>query len=370
MLGNAWQRERMLETLEQRIAARTRELATFFDLATLASRTQSLEDILEPAITRIVSACRCDIIFIHQYSDDGKAMRLVAQYNLPGIMRQTLQEIPLHEDYAHLAKALHDPLVTTNLAQESVLPPALRLSGYLTYLGVQIRTRDQPHGSLSCYRRTDEGFALDEISLLVAMAEQLGVMVENHRLRQLTEEMAVLEERQRLARELHDSITQSLYSQTLFARTGRYAYEDGEDLKLKDSLQQLEVNALFALKEMRLLLFQLQPGDLESAGLAAAINQRLDMVERRLGIEATLQIDEGGVLPERVKETLYRVVMEALNNSLKHASANQVRVGLQVEGVDLVLEIVDDGSGFDVTGEQRGMGLNITGANHLFFCDP
>jgi signal transduction histidine kinase len=191
------------------------------------------------------------------------------------------------------------------------------------------------------------------------MAEQLGVMVENYRLRQLTEEMAVLEERQRLARELHDSITQSLYSQTLFARSGRYAFEDGEDLKLKDSLQQLEVNALFALKEMRLLLFQLQPGDLEDVGLAAAINQRLDMVERRLGIDATLQIDKKMTLPERVEETLYRITMEALNNSLKHASANQVSVGLQAEGVDLVLEIVDDGSGFNATEEQGGMGLKI-----------
>jgi PAS domain S-box-containing protein len=121
MLGSLWQRERVLETLEERIAARTRELSAFFDLATLASRTQSLEEILEPAITRIISACRCDIICIHQYSENGKVINLVAQYNLTGNERQSLQEVHLQDNYAHHTKALLDPLVSTNLAQENTL---------------------------------------------------------------------------------------------------------------------------------------------------------------------------------------------------------------------------------------------------------
>lgn len=356
MLGSLWQRERVIESLEERIADRTRELSTFFDLATLASGTHSLEELLQPAITRIVSSCHCDTLCIHLYSADGKKMELVAHYNLTKKEGELLQFVPLPEDYTHSAKEIREPLVTLNLGETTRLLPALRLPGYRTYLGAQIRTGDKVHGSLSCYRRSEEGFALDEISLLGALAEQLGVMIENHRLRQLTEEMVVVEERQRLARELHDSITQSLYSQTLFARTGRYAYEDGEELKLKESLSSLEENALVALKEMRLLLFQLQPQALENVGLAAAINKRMDMVERRLGIKATCQIDENIILPEDVEEIFYRIALEALNNSLKHAGADEVNVRLGIEQMSLVLEIFDNG-GFDMGDTRGGMGM-------------
>jgi len=358
MLGSLWQRERVLETLEERVAARTQELSTFFDLTMLVSGSSSLDEILTTAVSRIISACRCDLLCVHLYSENGKKMELAAHYNLPEKRHESLRVVLLPEDHTYLAAELGEALVTTNLEQMTDLPPALRLPGFQTFLSAQIRTRDQVHGGLSCYRRSDEGFALDEISLLVALAEQLGIVVENHRLRLLTEEMAVLKERQRLARELHDSITQSLYSQSLIARTSRYAYEDGEDLKLLDSLNQLEEGALFTLKEMRLLLFQLQTQALEDIGLVMAIDERMDMVERRLGIKAKCHIDESVFLSQGIKEAFYRITLEALNNSLKHASAAEVRVGLEADESNLVLEIMDDGKGFDKAGVRGGMGIN------------
>jgi signal transduction histidine kinase len=142
------------------------------------------------------------------------------------------------------------------------------------YLGAQIRARGQPLGLLSCYRDSNHAFTLEDISLLTALAEQLGVVIENYRLRQQLEEMVLVKERQRLARELHDSITQSLYSQTLFARAGRYAYEDGDTGKLNSSMEQIEASSLSALKEMRMLLFHLQPPSLGEGGLETAINDR------------------------------------------------------------------------------------------------
>ena len=101
-------------------------------------------------------------------------------------------------------------------------------------------------------------FYLEEISLFVALAEQLGVSLENQRLRQEAERDAITMERQRLARDLHDSITQSIYSLTLFTRSSQDALQDDDEQKLVNNLNLIEASSVSALKEMRLLLYQMQ----------------------------------------------------------------------------------------------------------------
>ncbi len=215
---------------------------------------------------------------------------------------------------------------------------------------------------LSCYRQDVHTFSLEEVSLLVAVAEQLGISLENQRLRQAAEQAAVTTERRRLARDLHDSITQSLYGLTLFTRSSQDALREGDQEKLVASLEQIEENALIALREMRLLLFQMQPQGLEG-GFSKGINAGLDLVERRLGIQATCQIDDTILLSPEVQGTLFRVALEALNNSLKHSQASLVHISLeQVKGT-LVLGVSDDGRGFAYAGPSEppsfaGMGLN------------
>lgn len=193
--------------------------------------------------------------------------------------------------------------------------------------------------------------------LLVALAEQLGIIVENYRLRQMAEEGAIIEERQRLARELHDAVTQSLFGVTLFARSSVDALEAGDFEKAAATMQEVEQNALGALKEMRLLLHQLQPLALEQGGLRQAIDSRLNQVERRLGIRATLAIKNGLTLPPRVEESVYRIITEALNNSLKYADAAEVVVSLREDQGFIRLEVSDNGRGFDLTMPRLGMGI-------------
>lgn len=358
LLCSLLHREEIVLSLEHRLIARTREVAAFFDLAVIASEPQDLVELLESAASRIMTVSQSDSLCIHLFAGDYSSMQLTVQQNLPDGEHQKLQEFPLHGQFKLWAQVPNDPLITFDLENANGVPTILRLDGYRSYLGAQIRVGGQPRGLLSCYRHLGEGFSLNEISLLVALAEQLGIMLENHRLRRLAQETAVLEERQRLARELHDSITQSLYSQTLFARAGRYALEDGKTEKLEDSLQQLETHGLHTLKEMRLLLFQLQPTSLENLGLAGAINERLDMVERRLGIQVVTDIGKNVVLSREIEEVFYRITLEALNNSLKHAGADEININLLVNQAENVLEIVDNGRGFETDDVQGGMGLN------------
>ena len=169
--------------------------------------------------------------------------------------------------------------------------------------------------------------------------------------------MAVLEERQRLARDLHDSVTQSLYSLSLFSRAGREAAEDGDADRLNRSLTELERNTLHALREMRLLLYELRPADLEQEGLIRAIELRLNAVERRANLQLDVRLDElAGLSPSQEVE-LYHIVVEALNNVVKHAAATRVALHLTQADGYVRLRIVDDGQGFDPAQTRGGMGL-------------
>jgi signal transduction histidine kinase len=173
------------------------------------------------------------------------------------------------------------------------------------------------------------------------------------------EELAVLQERNRLARELHDSVTQSLYSLTLFSHAARRMAEDVGNDRLERQIKQIGSTAVKALKEMRLLVYELRPPELEKEGLIRALRQRLEAVEGRSGVEARLVVDELVRLPPSVEKDFYRITNEALNNALKHAAAASVTVYLRQLDDRVELEVVDDGIGFEpeAVRDHGGMGL-------------
>jgi PAS domain S-box-containing protein len=170
---------------------------------------------------------------------------------------------------------------------------------------------------------------------------------------------AALEERQRLARELHDSVTQSLYSLTLLAEASRRIAQNGDVNRVVDNIARLGDTAQQALKEMRLLVYELRPLALEQAGLAEALQHRLDAVEKRAGVDAQLRVKLNAELPPNIENGLYRIAQEALNNSLKHAEATTISVSLKTQEEHVELEIIDNGKGFDVDAIQDHGGLGM-----------
>ena len=170
---------------------------------------------------------------------------------------------------------------------------------------------------------------------------------------------AALEERQRLARELHDSVTQSLYSLTLLAEASRRTAQSGDVNKVVDNIARLGETAQQALKEMRLLVYELRPLALEQAGLADALQHRLDAVEKRAGVNAQLRVSLDADLVPPVENGLYRIAQEALNNSLKHAEATTISVSLKTQDGRVELEIADNGNGFEPAAihDRGGLGM-------------
>lgn len=170
---------------------------------------------------------------------------------------------------------------------------------------------------------------------------------------------SAIEERQRLARDLHDSVTQTLYSLTLIAEAARRLAQNGQLDQVIAQTQRLGELSQQSLKEMRLLLFELRLPILEREGLAKALQHRLDAVEKRAGVDANLFVENVDRLPVLVEEGLFYMAHEALNNSLKHAAATKTTVSLRSMDEIIVLEVVDNGKGFDIQSinEMGGMGL-------------
>ena len=184
--------------------------------------------------------------------------------------------------------------------------------------------------------------------LTLAVASQAAIAIENARLYEQAREVAAYAERQRLARELHDSVSQALYGIALGARTARTLL-DRDPSRVADPLDYVLAQAAAGLAEMRALIFELRPEALEAEGLVAALEKQVESVRARHGLEVEATLPAEPNVPFAVKETLYRITQEALHNTVKHARARRVNLCLEVTPDGLVLRVTDDGRGFDPT---------------------
>jgi signal transduction histidine kinase len=232
-------------------------------------------------------------------------------------------------------------------------------------LAVPIRAKGRVVGVLDVQSNRPGAFDESDLAVLQALAHQAAVVIENARLYEQAQQLAVLEERSRLARELHDAVTQTLFSASLIAETlpSLWVTDQAEGEKLLTELQQLNRGAM---AEMRTLLLELRPAALVEASLDSLLTQLGEAVTGRTGIPVSVAVDGECTVPPDVHVALYRIAQEALNNVVKHARANQVTVTLTYvpsgEGLtDRVdLTVVDDGVGFassDVEPGELGLGI-------------
>lgn len=268
-------------------------------------------------------------------------------YALSGIDLQTY----IQDELADIDPFAHDKL------DAGVGGSELR---YKTIVCVPIRLNPDMYGAFLLLYRAEVALSTEEVETITALSDQAALAIENARLYQQAEQLAVMEERERLARDMHDSVMQSIYSLTLFSAAGGIQLRNGNISQAQEYLDQLVETAQQALKEMRLLLYELRPVVLEQEGLIGALRRRLDAVEKRAEVEATLDVPEVLVLPLYAEEGLYRIAQEALNNSLRHSGADKVRARVVREGETIVLQISDNGKGFSVSDAKEfsgGMGL-------------
>jgi PAS domain S-box-containing protein len=359
--------------LEQRVEERTRELSMLLDVSANIASTLDLPLLLEVILEQLQQVVYYDGASVLILEEDE--LRNVAHRG--PIPHEIQAQMHLSRERAgELWEAMegHEPLIIGDVKGDTWLAQAFRqaFSEYLdremeyvrTWVGVPLMVRERLIGWLSLHHSEPRAYAQHHAALAQTIANQAATAIENARLYAQARRLAVLEERQRLARELHDSVSQVLYGIGLGARTARTLLDRAETAgELRSSLEEplgyVLSLAEAGLAEMRALIFELRPDSLEREGLVAALTRQAAAARARHRLEVHTEFCPEPTLPFEAKEALYRITQEALNNVAKHAQASRVDIRLKDDDGTIVLEVQDDGVGFDPQREYRGhMGLH------------
>ncbi len=339
-------------TYQRQLERKAEVLAQF---ATTMVGADSLEATLNALARSVVQATGVMACLVPLMSGLPPLFRVVGSYGLPpgyasslsrlvrdGIFLPTLQAF--EERRTIVAAGLRRAL----LEDERYHPvhDFLRSSGWDTIVCIPLIYRGECRGVFTVYCPPGPPPDEREIAFFSAIADQAAVAVENARLLLAAQEKAALEERQRLARELHDSVSQALYGITLGAQAASASLATNQ-AHARESLDYVLSLAKATHAEMRSLIFALHPDSLESEGIVEALSRRVTAIRALHELPIELQLCAEPDLPPEAREALYRIAQEALHNVIKHAHASHCQLTLRTESETILLEVRDNGDGFD-----------------------
>src|SRR3954470_16983988 len=223
-----------------------------------------------------------------------------------------------------------------------------------SFLGVPIVARGEVIGALYLTEKEDgTTFSAADQRLIELLAAHAAIAIENARLHERSRELSIVEERNRLARELHDSVTQQLFGVALAAESAQTLLARDRDGAAAE-LKRVSELARGAMEELRAVVFELRPGSLEAEGLATVLRKHVEVLRRVSGQAIELKVRDVPRLAPAPATQVLRIAQEALGNALRHASAQHIKVRLEA----LTLTVCDDGIGFDpkaVCGQRLGL---------------
>jgi PAS domain S-box-containing protein len=348
------------QQLEQRVEERTRELASLLDVSQAASSTLELEPLIDELLVSLRTVVDYHAVTVYALVDErGPEQRRVSlAYRGPLPRERILRRGPVPVSGFH-AEALRQlgPIIVADMggvtgvmrematAGEPIPPAAIGHARAL--LDVPLIVRGKPIGVLGMVHRVPGFYQDRHARLAMAFAQQAAAAIENARLYEAARGSAALAERQRLARELHDSVSQALFAIVLNSAAL------GESLRKQDArratrlAKQLRQLARGGLAEMRALIFELRAESLSEEGLVAALVKQTAAVEARHGLKIRNSMGTEPSVPIDTKEALYRIAQEALHNVVKHATARMAEVELAENQGRVVLTVRDNGAGFE-----------------------
>lgn len=349
---------------EARQVARNEMLILMNAISGEASEAMDLDDFLSESIYQIIYPFRSHVVgfFLTEDEKQGDEEKRYVLESDFGISASTVEELKLisaSSPFFGPVLTTRKPLLVEHGVNEQDVPPSLREIEHACFLVLPMVANTggeiQLLGCMLLGRKEQPIYSQDEIMRLTTICDHIASLVDNERRRKLS---IMLSERKRLMRDLHDSVSQKLYGLVTTTEGAQASLEAGNSIDPADILNKIGENARLAVREMRLFLYQMQPIDFEKDGLITSLHHRLAAVEGRAQIQARLLADENIALAKEKEIELYFIAMEALNNILRHAKANSVQVRLKDGRKNVILEIVDDGSGFDAGSLDRaGLGL-------------
>lgn len=340
---------------------RTQALQALQELLPSLNTSSSLRAVLTRGLTEMADLAGAQGAVLLTPIPDGTALTIAAISE--GLATEPGRQWPLDALCPCVQAFVRGSVMVTDrqamTAERDARPPfpSPLGDGWATMVSLPVVGNSGRLGALDLAFATPRRVSPEDLSLYQTFANVLGLLLETGQLVRQRQRLAAAEERARLARELHDSVTQSLFSMTLTAKAASRII--ARDVTMAgEMLGELQDLAYAALSEMRALIYELRPTALEEEGLVAALRKRAAATQARTGLTVTLQTDGESRLSPEQEEALYYIAREALHNAVKHAEAQEALVVLTFRPDLTELKIRDDGLGFDDARQiPVGMGL-------------
>jgi len=347
------------QTLERRVAERTKEISALLEVSHNVAATLELRPLLSLILDGL--AVVLDYTSSAVSTVDERGVRIVdyrgpTDHPAEGDMVRFLEILsrhgPIRAGEAIIVPDVQGDSEWARSFRELAGPDLMDRFAYVrAFIAAPLMVAEKFTGLLTVVHTEPDHYSSEQLRLAVAMADQASLAIENARLYEQAQYAAAHEERARLARELHDSVTQALFSMTLHARAAQIGATRGKldpTGPVVANLNQLAQLTQAALAEMRALIFELRPDALQEEGLASALRKHAGALSARQGITIKIQAPEARIgLRSEVEEQLYSLAREALHNAVKHSGSEIVTVCLDMEDSTVCLEVSDTGRGFD-----------------------
>jgi signal transduction histidine kinase len=335
---------KLLEEQRKQLKSRVREVSALVRSSALITSTLDLDRVLTLILEQLAEVVDYDRASIQMVFDG--TLRIIAGrgFSHPDRVVGTSFD-PAENSLTRRLLEGRQPIILKDVCDD---PAFVADPGDPTraWIGVPLMFRDEVIGALALDKKQPDFYDEDDGQTIMAFANQAAIAIENARLYDQTREQDVLKERNRLARELHDSLSQSLFSMVLNAEAAMLFFESEPD-RAMEQMKLLYETANAALKEMRSLIFELRPADLEQEGLAVVLKKHARQVAARYGLKLELEVKGQSRLALPIEKSLYRVAQEALNNVVKHARATEARIVLNTQEDWVYLSVEDNGVGLD-----------------------
>ena len=351
-----------IRTRSAELARRVSELSSVEHMGHLLISGGTIDDVLNSAAAealKLTNASRSTLMLLDEATGELVIKEIVGVTSAAGYVGTRLapDSSKAHGVLERMTGEVVDDLTADPEVHSETIE---RLGNPRSGAFVPLVVRGRGVGTLSVYDRMDRRlFSPDDLSILQILANQAAVALENHRLTEALHDLAVLEERERISKELHDGVIQSIYSVGLSLQGSRSLLHRNPDLvavRIDQAIAELDN----VVRDVRSYIFELRPKTVEEFGLAAAVEGLVKEFEVNTLAHAELQLDDDActLLGEDQQIHIVQIVREVLSNIARHAHATEVEVSFRVEGDVVELSISDDGTGFDPGSVRRGHGLS------------
>ncbi|MEL6272366.1 MAG: GAF domain-containing sensor histidine kinase, partial [Chloroflexota bacterium] len=342
--GAELEREQAYRQLEMRVEQRTAEIQrrrrvaeSLRDILARLNSTDTLDDVLSFIVSQVIDLLFCDASAVCQIETETRVYRVQAS--------RGLGERTILKEKSHSQRVVHQCIYNrTPVTVEDFSMYDDEGHEFSAMLSAPLIIQGEVYGCLILYYSKTHHFTDDERELAMMFADQVSLAIENAHLREQTQAMGALEERNRLARELHDAVSQTLWSASLLSDVIPDLWENNQDAGRRRLDQLRQLNRV-ALAEMRGLLLELRPSALTEVALPDLLEQLARTTHSRTGI--TIDVNAVGIctLSPDTQIAIYRIAQEALNNAVKHANAANVIINLNLSDDENYITVQDNGDG-------------------------